>query len=343
MPFISRPNMTFCKAVSQGSSSACWKTMPRSWPQPATSRPSTVTRPPLAVSSPMAMRSAVVLPQPDGPISETISPSRTVKLTFDSAWTVWISPATRSVKRFDTSMRLTSPIENSPWGGLAAKPRNPPADSCPSTQTVGYGAARLTHSTTTLATPSVCLVPRQQRHRLFADGRIDHRREIDRLRHAADADGRLLNDCELVHRNRQVGSDRVRLHGPVVDEGGSRIVGLGAGDLVAEIDRLVAMAHGEAQALHLGGQELGCIIGPLLERLAGRMQADAQEIRHRLAARHQLFHPGLARDRRILVADDGAVDHACRQRLVAVGIGPHGGELHLADRNAGLLQHRARH
>ncbi len=56
--------------------------MPRSWPQPVISRPSTVTRPPLAVSSPMAMRSAVVLPQPEGPISATISPSRTVKLTF---------------------------------------------------------------------------------------------------------------------------------------------------------------------------------------------------------------------------------------------------------------------
>ena len=46
MPFISSPNITFCSAESQGSSSACWNTMPRSWPQPLTSRPSTVTRPP---------------------------------------------------------------------------------------------------------------------------------------------------------------------------------------------------------------------------------------------------------------------------------------------------------
>src|SRR3977135_308263 len=66
MPFISRPNITFCRAVSQGSSSANWNTMPRSWPQPFTSRPSTVTLPPDAVSSPMAMRNAVVLPQPGG-------------------------------------------------------------------------------------------------------------------------------------------------------------------------------------------------------------------------------------------------------------------------------------
>ena len=35
----------------------------------------------------MATRSAVVLPQPDGPISATISPSRTVKLTRSSACT----------------------------------------------------------------------------------------------------------------------------------------------------------------------------------------------------------------------------------------------------------------
>ena len=93
MPFISRPNITFCSAVSHGSSSACWNTMPRSWPQPLTSRPSTVTLPPDAVSSPMAMRNAVVLPQPLGPISATISPSRTAKLTRSSAWTVCTLPS----------------------------------------------------------------------------------------------------------------------------------------------------------------------------------------------------------------------------------------------------------
>ncbi len=54
--------------------------MPRSCPQPLTATPSTVTVPPLAASSPIAMRNAVVLPQPLGPISATISPSRTEKL-----------------------------------------------------------------------------------------------------------------------------------------------------------------------------------------------------------------------------------------------------------------------
>ena len=102
--------MTFCSAVSQGSTSANWNTIPRSWPQPFTSRPSTVTLPADAVSRPMAMRSAVVLPQPDGPMSETISPSCTVKLTRLSACTVCGAPPTRKVNCFDTSCRVTSPI-----------------------------------------------------------------------------------------------------------------------------------------------------------------------------------------------------------------------------------------
>ena len=110
MPFISRPNITFCSADSHGKSSANWNTMPRSWPQPLTSRPSTVTLPADAVSSPMAIRSAVVLPQPEGPMSETISPSCTVKLTRLSACTVCSAPSMRSVNRFDMSCRVTSPM-----------------------------------------------------------------------------------------------------------------------------------------------------------------------------------------------------------------------------------------
>src|SRR4029077_5169101 len=84
--------------------------MPRSWPQPRTSRPSTVTLPTDAVSSPMAIRSAVVLPQPEGPMSETISPSCTVKLTRLSACTVCSAPSMRSVNRFDMSCRDPSPM-----------------------------------------------------------------------------------------------------------------------------------------------------------------------------------------------------------------------------------------
>ncbi len=60
------------------------------------------------------MRSAVVLPQPEGPIRATISPSCTVKLTRFSARTVWTAWSTRTVKCFATSMRLTSPMRYFP-------------------------------------------------------------------------------------------------------------------------------------------------------------------------------------------------------------------------------------
>ena len=58
----------------------------------------------------MAIRSAVVLPQPEGPMSETISPSCTVKFTRLSACTVCSAPSMRSVNRFDMSCRVTSPM-----------------------------------------------------------------------------------------------------------------------------------------------------------------------------------------------------------------------------------------
>ena len=43
-------------------------------------------------------------------IGDAVVASRTVTLTLESAWTVCTSRPTRSVKRFDTSTRLTSPI-----------------------------------------------------------------------------------------------------------------------------------------------------------------------------------------------------------------------------------------
>src|SRR6202521_835683 len=95
--------------------------MPRSKPQPLTSVPSTMTRPSLAVSSPMAMRSAVVLPHPLGPISATISPSPTVKLKRSSARTVWTSLSMRSVNRLLMSTRRTWPMLR-PRGGVRRRP-----------------------------------------------------------------------------------------------------------------------------------------------------------------------------------------------------------------------------
>ena len=57
----------------------------RSAGMPETSLPSTVTAPVSAVSKPARMRSAVVLPQPDGPSSATSSPGRDVQRRPSSA------------------------------------------------------------------------------------------------------------------------------------------------------------------------------------------------------------------------------------------------------------------
>src|ERR1051325_1117537 len=195
--------------------------MPRSWPQPFTSRPSTSTRPPLAVSSPLAMRNAVVLPQPDGPISETISPSRTVKLTRWSACTICGCPPTRSEKRFETSTRLTSPIKRlRRVGNRARLPRgqNCLARGCPRGEVVQAILPTLRAGSSAFADNDVGgrggvspSMPRQELQGLLARRRIHHLGGVDRLRQAADADRHFLDVVELVHRDRQVGADRVRL------------------------------------------------------------------------------------------------------------------------------------
>ena len=54
----------------------------------------------------------VVLPQPDGPISATISPSLTLKLTLVECLNVMdLAVHARSEKRLDTSRKFTSPIQ----------------------------------------------------------------------------------------------------------------------------------------------------------------------------------------------------------------------------------------
>ena len=53
-----------------------------------TSRPPTETVPDVASSSPAKMRSAVVLPQPDGPSSATNSPGSMCRVSPSSARTV---------------------------------------------------------------------------------------------------------------------------------------------------------------------------------------------------------------------------------------------------------------
>ena len=76
-PRIFRPNSTFCAAVMFGNSEYAWKTMPMSrlfGETRVTSLPSTTIAPASGRSKPATSRSAVVLPQPDGPSSERNSP-----------------------------------------------------------------------------------------------------------------------------------------------------------------------------------------------------------------------------------------------------------------------------
>ena len=57
----------FSRTVFHGNNANCWNTTARSAPGPFTRRPPTRTIPEDGTSSPAAMRSSVVFPQPDGP------------------------------------------------------------------------------------------------------------------------------------------------------------------------------------------------------------------------------------------------------------------------------------
>ena len=78
LPRIFNPNSTFWRAVMFGNNEYAWKTIPMSRLLGATfvtSLPSTTMRPWFGRSKPATRRSAVVLPQPDGPSSDRNSPS----------------------------------------------------------------------------------------------------------------------------------------------------------------------------------------------------------------------------------------------------------------------------
>jgi hypothetical protein len=69
--------------VRHGSRPACWKAMPYSWSSRACRAvlPKTLTVPAVGASRSAMSRRSVLLPHPDGPMSETNSPGATVTLT----------------------------------------------------------------------------------------------------------------------------------------------------------------------------------------------------------------------------------------------------------------------
>ena len=86
------------------------------------SLPPTSTRPVSASSSPASTRSAVVLPQPDGPSSATSSPGAMSRSRPSSAWTppkLRRSPSSRTATLFVVLTRVRH--ERSPMDSLAIK------------------------------------------------------------------------------------------------------------------------------------------------------------------------------------------------------------------------------
>src|SRR5438270_3050364 len=99
------PKATFCIAVMCGNSEYAWNTMPISRLLAGTlvtSSPPKTTRPPSVSSRPATSRSAVVLPQPEGPSRATSSPGARVRLSPSRA----VTPAYR---RFRSSSRTSTP------------------------------------------------------------------------------------------------------------------------------------------------------------------------------------------------------------------------------------------
>ncbi len=74
--------------VRHGNNVACWNIMPISRRGPSTGWPSSMMLPVLGGVRPAMIFSNVVLPQPDGPITPTISPRRTAKSMPLSAGTL---------------------------------------------------------------------------------------------------------------------------------------------------------------------------------------------------------------------------------------------------------------
>ena len=82
------PNATFSAAVIVGKSEYAWNTIPvsrRLAGTSVTSRPSISTRPSVGRSNPASSRSAVVLPQPDGPSRASNSPGSSARSSPASA------------------------------------------------------------------------------------------------------------------------------------------------------------------------------------------------------------------------------------------------------------------
>src|SRR5687768_9388320 len=109
------------RTVSHGNTPYSWNITPRSGPGPATGLPSSSTRPEVGLRKPAAMFMVVVLPQPEGPMTETNSRSLMVYETWS---TTLMGPAFEgnSTETFSNTMRGPPPRPSPkgegafPWG-----------------------------------------------------------------------------------------------------------------------------------------------------------------------------------------------------------------------------------
>ena len=76
-----KPISTFRTIERHGRSRGSWNAMAHRWSMPTSTLPSMRTSPELGASSPMTCRSSVDFPQPEGPISATISPGEISSVT----------------------------------------------------------------------------------------------------------------------------------------------------------------------------------------------------------------------------------------------------------------------
>ena len=82
-----RPYSTLSITRIQGNTLSRWKTIPRSRPGPSISLPSTTIAPDEGPTRPAIICRSVLLPQPEGPIRHTNSPSGTIGETSSTAFT----------------------------------------------------------------------------------------------------------------------------------------------------------------------------------------------------------------------------------------------------------------
>ena len=76
-----KPISTFRTIERHGRSRGSWNAMAQRWSMPTSALPSMRTSPEVGASSPMTCRSRVDFPQPEGPMSATISPGEISSVT----------------------------------------------------------------------------------------------------------------------------------------------------------------------------------------------------------------------------------------------------------------------